>query len=451
MTVSAYQAPPPMSAPAPTPGMADAPYSALAMRGGQSSAPTGAYTHSMRHVGVSSSHSVHAQMQDAASSTRMGDAPSFPKVAFTPQQSLHLHNTTHTPSGAYSARVASFAEAAAAAEEKSGHPLAGRSVRLAGRVEPPALPRAFIEPPPKKRSSRAPKVQPPPPVEDDDSDDLLSELLDDDPPAQVPRQPSMAQQSIPPPPVAEVSSGPLFPGGMPALSGASALATYRLKPVAAAQNPPAMIAGTATPPKEPQSAGRQPPAVSKSQTAAPAPAPAPAPAQAQAVPVPVVPVYKMKPQKLPASSAAKPNGQQAAPPSATVATRHDNVELGDPNVAEAEIDSTIDIGTSKAAQPATPARPKVKEVTDELTDEIDSLLLGDDDAIAAAINAVNASFDEPSNLAPAHQAAVQEAKPVEATDPDSVTEEEQTEDSADTKDSQKPDETDALIDSLLDD
>jgi ubiquitin-conjugating enzyme E2 J2 len=415
LTVSAYQAPPPTPVSVPTPGTVEAPYSAHASRLSQAQTPSALYTHSSRHVGVSSGHSIHAQTQ-AASSARIDDAPNFPKVAFTPQQTLHLHNTTHTPSGLYSARVASYAEAAAAAEERAGHPLAGRSVRLAGRVDPPPplpAPKKKTSQPPKKKASQ---LQPPSPVDDRES---LSELLADDGGDSVTEATAPAQhsssvissrgapcatkpQNTLPLPVAEATSGPLFPGGMPAATGASALAAYGLKPAAAPQHPPKAITQ---------------------------PNMTPAPAQAY---IPAV----------------EHGDLITAPPRVIMADRHDNVELGDPDV----VDANDIVGTTANAEAQPPARttavePKAKEAIEELADEIDSLLLGSDDAIAAALNAVNATFDEPPSAEPFHQSPAQEAEPVAAAEID----EESVEEPADAADAQSDETVDTLIDQLLED
>lgn len=424
-TVSAYQAPPPVPTPNQTQFSMRSNAAPNALSYSDLSPPTAsiaaAYVHSTRHVGVSSGHSVHAQAHAAATSGTHDSDPSFPKVAFSPQQTFHLHSTTTTTTGAYSARLASFAEAAAAAEEKAGGPLAGRTVRIAGQVElPPPMP-AFIEPPIAKKkipvkqttgqpmnsasvnaaipSAPTPSVQragtiplpqktgaasfpqragtvlPPQRAGTVPAPQIATSPVNSTP---VPSAyvtslikaatayeqsagPATVFTTSPPPPV-ESSSGPLFPGGMPALAGgyaASSMAMYGLKPVAA--SPPAPIL-TSSPSSASISAKLE--------------------------------------QKSKSNSMTPPIPQGPAP---TISSRHDNVANDEPNnfpeaigIARIELHhEQIKVVPPASAVPAVTKDTNKAPANDDLSDEIDSLLLGDDDAITAAINAVNASFDEP--------------------------------------------------------
>ena len=473
-TVGAYAAPPPQPRVTPyastrlggLPGVGATP---------QVASLTSASFMGGAHVGMSSGHSMQAVLQQASDARTAGDRPPALKTAFSPSQTFHLHNSSGGATGAYNHRIASFAEAAAAASKAAGAPLAGQrgptaeEIRLqAAREQDEFDPADFaLLEAHENKSQSTPLAAPfgadrhrPPPQQAGAAGGYAprSERRLHGDVREVANHPGAAYRGMPYGGEQKTSfadAGPQVPQlngpvAVVPLAANSAMARYGLTPVAAPGGPGAEPAGrrmASAAAAAADDAGAFPIAASPPSRVGPP----------QAAVQPILGRADADLAAVAAATRASAFGVAAASLAVLSASMR---SVAPPQAAEHLPAASARRASSPVMPPATGAERATHESADALADEVDRLLLGDD-ALAAAVNAVNDSFDAQDSLE-ADATAADELTADELT-ADELTADElpadpepQGEDSDGTEPTgrQAPsgngDQMDSLIDSLLD-
>lgn len=301
--------------------------------------PTSMATAAYMHTGTRNIgiSSGHSGMATAAAAVAERDGlASAPKVAFIPQQGFNLHNTTSTPSGLYSRNTAALSFQEAAAAAE-----AAAGTRIAGRINAYVPPPSYI--PSKKVAARPSSTKEQMKARNGDVPGLAARQARQPPPSPTPPTPPTSSIAPTVPASEPSSSGPLFPTQALGAYTAPGMSAYgmSLKPVAI------------------------PPIVT----------PIPAPVQV-----------------VDAAARPKVTGNTATKSLAIE-------EKGTPPDKPTEL-PTLKSSASLAAAVTAVAAAVAASAADDLSDDVDRLLLGDDDAINATINAVNASFDDNGSAMP---------------------------------------------------